>query len=168
MAQATRPERYGRAVMADDDVVIEHPNRRKPASQLARLVVIVLLIASAALVLIVSIGGWDRLEGAKAIQIAFIVVYLVMALFVARWARGVLPMIAALAVILGIFGAVAAPAWFDRDKDGFTDPAIASGVLGLLCTLLVLVQVALLLSAMIAFRQQWNVEVERSSEPVPA
>src|SRR3954465_5356945 len=32
----------------DDDRVIEHPNRRKPASQLARLVVIVLLIASAA------------------------------------------------------------------------------------------------------------------------
>ena len=53
--------------------VIEHPNRRKASSQLARLVVIVLLIASAALVLIVSIGGWDTLEGAKPIQIAFIV-----------------------------------------------------------------------------------------------
>ena len=61
VAQAARPERYGRAVMADDeDVRIEHPNRGKPASQLARLVVIVLLIASAALVLIVSIGGWTR------------------------------------------------------------------------------------------------------------
>ena len=168
MAQATRPERYGPAVMADDDVVIEHPNRRKAASQLARLVVIVLLIASAALVLIVSIGGWDTIEGAKAIQVAFIIVYLVMALFVARWARGVLPMIAALAVILGIFGAVAAPAWFDRDKDGFTNPPIASGVLGLLCVLLVLVQIALLLSAMIGFRQQWNVEVEHRPEPAPA
>jgi hypothetical protein len=168
MAQATRPERYGRAVMADDDVVIEHPNRRKPASQLARLVVIVLLIGSAALVLIVSIGGWDTIEGAKPLQVAFIVLYLVMAVFVARWARGVLPMIAALAVILGIFGAVAAPAWFDRDKDGFTNPPIASGVLGLLCALLVLVQIALLLSAMIGFRQQWNVEVERSREPAHA
>src|SRR4051812_5991743 len=155
--------------MADDDrVEIEHPNRRKPASQLARLVVIVLLIVSAAVVLIVSIGGWDTIEGAKGIQIAFIVVYIVMALFVARWSRGVLPLIAALAVILGIFGAVAAPAWFDRDKDGFTDPAISSGMLGILCALLVLLRVALQLSAMIGFRQQWNVEVEHRREPAPA
>jgi len=137
------------------DVVIEHPNRRKPASQLARLLVIALLI--------VSIGGWDALEGAKPVQIAFIVVYFVMALFVARWSRGVLPMIAALAVILGIFGAIAAPAWFDRTKDGFTDPALTADLLGLLCALLVLLQVALALAAMIGFRQAWNVEVERET-----
>ncbi len=169
MAQAARPKRYVRAVMADEEEVrIEHPNRRKPASQLARLVVIVLLIASAALVLIVSIGGWDTIEGAKPIQLAYVVIYVVMALFVARWSRGVLPMIAGLAVILGIFGCVAAPAWFDRDKDGFTDPAISSAVLGLICALLVIVQIALLLSAMLAFRQKWNVEVERRREPAPA
>jgi len=154
--------------MADEDrVVIEHPNRRKASSKLARLVVIVLLVASAAVVLIVSLGGWDTIEGAKPVQLAFIVVYVVFALFVARWSRGVLPVIAALAIILGIFGAVAAPAWFDRDKDGFTDPTIASGVLGLLCALLVVLQIALLLSAMIGFRQQWNVELERR-EAAPA
>jgi fatty acid desaturase len=152
----------------DDEVVIEHPNRRKASSKLARLVVIVLLIASAAVVLIISLGGWDTIEGAKPIQLLFIVVYVVFALFVARWSRGVLPMIAALAVILGIFGAVAAPAWFDRDQDGFTDPAIASSVLGLLCVLLVLLQAALILSALVGFRQQWNVEVERRREPAPA
>jgi fatty acid desaturase len=154
--------------MADDEVVIEHPNRRKAASQLARLVVIVLLLASAAVVLIVSLGGWDTIEGAKPVQLVFIAVYVVFALFVARWSRGVLPMIAALAVILGIFGAVAAPAWFDRDKAGFTDPAIASEVLGLLCALLVVLQVALVLSALVGFRQRWNVEVERRREPAPA
>ena len=54
-----------------------------------------------------------------------------------------LPMIAGLAIILGIFGAVAAPAWFDRDKDGFTDPALSADVLGLLCALLVALQIAL-------------------------
>ena len=155
--------------MADEDrVVIEHPNRRKASSQLARLVVIVLLIASAAVTLIITIGGWDTIEGAKSIQVAYIVLYLVMALFVARWSRGVLPMIAGLAVILGIFGVVATPAWFDRDKDGFTDPAISSAVLGLLCALLVIVQIALVLSAMIGFRQGWNVEVERRPESAPA
>ena len=154
--------------MADDTVVIEHPNRRKASSQLTRMLVILLLLVSAFLVAVVTIGGWDTLEGAKPIQIVFILLYLVLAFFVARWSRGVLPMIAGMAVILGIFGAVAAPAWFDRDKDGFTDPAIASGVLGLLCALLVLVQIALALSAMIGFRQQWNVEVERRREAAPA
>jgi amino acid transporter len=147
--------------MADDDqVVIEHPNRRKASSQLARLVVIVLLIASAAVVLIISIGGW-------------VAIYLVFAIFVARWSRGVLPMIAALAVILGIFAAVAGPAWFDRDKDGFTDPPIGAGLLGLLCFLLLALQIALIIVAMIGFRQSWNVEVEttrgqRDPEPEPA
>ena len=172
MAQAARPERYRRAVMADERrVVIEHPNRRKASSQLARLMVIVLLIASAAVVLIVTVGGWETLEGAKGVQIAFIVVYFVMALFVARWSRGVLPMIAALSIILAIFAAVAAPAWFDRDKDGFTDPALSAAVLGLLCALLVLIQLALIVVAMIGFRQRWNVEVERprsEREPEPA
>jgi hypothetical protein len=153
------------------DTVIEHPNRRKASSQLARVVVIVLLLVSAAVVLIVTIGGWERLEGAKPVQIAYIAIYVVLALFVARWSRGVLPMIAALAIILGIFAAVAAPAWFDRDKEGFTDPALSAGVLGLLCGLLVLLQLALIVVAMIAFRQAWNVEVERTvpeREPVTA
>lgn len=144
-----------------DDVVIEHPNRRKPASQLARLVVIALLIVSAAVVLIVAVGGWEAIEGAKPVQIAFIVVYFVCALFVARWSRGVLPMIAALAVVLGIFGAIAAPAWFDRAKDGFTDPTLTADVLGLLCAVLIPLQVALIVAAMIGFRQRWNVEAER-------
>ena len=160
--------------MADEQtVVIEHPNRRKASSKLARLVVIVLLVVSAAVVLIVALGGWDALEGAKPVQIAFIVVYFVLALFVARWSRGVLPLIAGLAIILAIFGAVAAPAWFDRDKAGFTDPQLSADLLGLLCFVLLALQIALVIVAMIAFRQGWNVEVEkprgqRDPEPEPA
>jgi amino acid transporter len=148
--------------MADaESVVIEHPNRRKASSQLARLAVIALLLASALVGLIVALGGWDALEGAKPVQIVFIVAYFVLALFVARWSRGVLPLIAALAIILAIFGAVAAPAWFDRDKAGFTDPALSADLLGFLCVLLVALQLALLVAAMIGFRQHWNVEAER-------
>ena len=147
-----------------DDVVIEHPNRAKASSQLARLLVIALLLVSAVVVLIVSIAGWETIEGAKPVQVAFIVAYVVFALFVARWSRGVLPMVAALAVILGIFGAIAAPAWFDRDKEGFTDPALTAGVLGLLCALLVALQLALILAATMGFRQHWNVEAERPRE----
>jgi hypothetical protein len=151
----------------EDDVVIEHPNRRKPASQLARLVVIVLLIASAAVTLIITLGGWEAIEGAKLVALAFVAVYVVVAIFVARWSRGVLPMSAALAIILGIFAAVATPAWFDRAGAGFTDPALSADILGLLCAILVALQVALLVAAMIAFRQSWNVEVERHREDRP-
>jgi hypothetical protein len=155
--------------MADETVVVEHPNRGRAASKATRLLVIVLLLVSAGVVTIISIGGWSTLEGAKPIQVAFILIYLVFAVFVARWSRGVLPMIAGLAIILGIFAAVAAPGWFARAKDGFTDPALSSDLLGLLCTLLVPLQLALIIVAMQGFRQGWNVEVERArAEPAPA
>jgi protein-S-isoprenylcysteine O-methyltransferase Ste14 len=147
--------------MADDDVVIEHPNRKKATSKLTRLLVIILLLVSAALVLIVTLGGWSALEGAKPVQFLFILVDVVLAVFVWRWSRGVLPMAAAIAVMLGIFAAVAAPAWFSRDNPGFEDPALPSSLLGLLCALLVPVQLALIVVAMQGFRQRWNVEAER-------
>ena len=75
---------------------------------------------------------------------------------------------AALAIILGIFAAVATPAWFDRDGDGFTDPALSADILGLICALLVALQVVLAVVAMIAFRQRWNIEEERAPHPEPA
>jgi hypothetical protein len=153
--------------MADETAVVEHPNRHKAASQLARLIVIVLLLASAAVLTIISVGGWDTLEGAKPVQVAFVLVDLVFAIFVARWARGVLPMIAALAVVLGIFAAIAAPGWFDRARDGFTDPGLSSDVLGLLCALLVPLQAALIVACLQGFRQGWHVEVERTAEAPP-
>jgi hypothetical protein len=154
--------------MADPGVRIEHPNRAKAASKLTRLIVVVLLLVSAFLVTVVTIGGWDVLQGAKLLQIAYIVVYLVIAFFVMRWSRGVLPLAAALAIVLLIFAAVSAPAWFDRDKAGFTDPAIDEGILGLITALLVPVQILLIAFAMSGFRQAWNVEVERPvDEPPP-
>jgi hypothetical protein len=154
--------------MADPGVRIEHPNRAKAASKLTRLIVVVLLLVSAFLVTVVTIGGWDVLQGAKLLQIAYIVVYLVIAFFVMRWSRGVLPLAAALAIVLLIFAAVSAPAWFDRDKAGFTDPAIDEGILGLITALLVPVQILLIAVAMSGFRQAWNVEVERPvDEPPP-
>jgi lysylphosphatidylglycerol synthetase-like protein (DUF2156 family) len=147
--------------MADDGVWIEHPNREKAASKAMKTIVILLLLVSAALVLIVTVGGWSALEGAKALQIAYIVVYVVMAFYVARWNRGVLPVAAALAIILLIFAAVATPVWFDRDKSGFAEPALDSDVLGLITFLIVPVQILLIAFALRAFSQEWNVEVER-------
>ena len=86
---------------------------------------------------IISIGGWDAIEGAKPLQVAYIVLYLVLAVFVLRWNRGVLPLIAAVAIVLLIFAAVSAPAWFDRDKAGFDQPTLDPSLLGLLTLILV-------------------------------
>ncbi|MEA2211533.1 MAG: hypothetical protein QOF83_1481 [Solirubrobacteraceae bacterium] len=142
-------------------VTITHPNRDKPAVQGTRAAVVLLLLASAALILINTIGGWSVLQSALPIQIGYIVVYLTLAFFAARWNRGVLPVAAALAVLLAIFALVAGPAWFARDKHGFAEPAINSGLLGLLTLLLVPLQMLLVAFAMRGFNQGWNVELER-------
>jgi hypothetical protein len=80
---------------------------------------------------------------------------------VSRWSRGVLPVASALAIILAIFAAVAAPGWFSRSKDGFDPPPLPDDLLGLLTLLLVPVQLLLIVVAMIGFNQNWHVEEER-------
>ncbi len=142
-------------------VIITHPNRDKPVVQATRAIVVVLLLVSAALVLIVTIGGWNLLEGAIPVQIAYIAVYLTFAFYAARWNRGVLPISAALAVLLLIFAAVAGPGWFARDKSGFAQPTINASLLGVITLLIVPVQILLVTFTMRGFSQGWNVELER-------
>jgi len=152
-SQPTPPERSG--------VIITHPNRDKPVVQATRATVIFLLLASAGLVLIVTVGGWSLLWGAVPIQIGYVAVYLTLAFYAGRWNRGVLPVASALAVLLAIFALVAGPSWFARDKTGFAQPAISSGLLGLLTLLIVPLQMLLVAFAMRGFNQGWNVELER-------
>ncbi len=151
---------YASAPVAD--TVIVHPNRGKAASKAMKASVVLLLLVSAALVAIVTIGGWAQLQGAQMVSVAYVLIYLIIAYFVARWNRGVLPVIAALAIILLIFAAVSGPEWFDRDKQGFADPALDESVLGLLTLALVPLQVLLIVFAARGFTQKWSVEVERS------
>jgi hypothetical protein len=161
--------------MAEEtSVVIDHPNRDKASSKATKAVVVLLLLVSAVLMLIVAIGGWDVLSGTKALLIGYIAVYLIMAFYTARWNRGVLPVAAALAIILLIFAAVAVPGWFDRDATGFHQTALDAAVLGLVTALIIPVQVLLIAFAMRGFNQAWNVEIERTpdsprrSSPQPA
>ena len=142
-------------------MIITHPNRDKPVVQATRATVVVLLLVSAALVLIVTVGGWNLLEGALPVQIAYVAIYLTFAFYAARWNRGVLPISAVLAVLLLIFAAVAAPGWFDRDKSGFAQPTLNAGLLGVLTLLIVPVQILLVTFALRGFSQGWNVELER-------
>ncbi len=144
-----------------EDVRLEYPNREKGSSKITKLIVVLLTLASAALMAVVTIGGWEALQGAKMVQIAFILVYLLVAFYIARWRSGMLPVIAALATILLIFAAVSAPEWFSRDKDGFDDPALGAAFLGMITLVIVPVQLLLIAFAMSGFRQNWHVEVER-------
>lgn len=151
--------------MADPDgVVIEHPNREKTSSKTTKAIVVVLLLVSATLTAVITVGGWDKLVGAKGVTIFYIVIYVVIAYFVARWKRGLLPVASALGIILLIFAAVSAPLWYERDDTGFTDPALAAGLLGLLTLILIPLQVLLIAFAMRGFSQAWNVEVERPGD----
>jgi hypothetical protein len=150
---SARPDRSG--------VTITHPNRDKPVVQATRATVVLLLLVSAGLVLIVTVGGWTVLWGAKPIEVGYVLAYLTLAFFAARWNRGVLPVAAVLAVLLLIFALVAGPSWFARDKTGFAQPAIDAGLLGLLTLLIVPVQILLIVFAMRGFRQGWNVEFEQ-------
>ena len=144
-----------------DDVVLEYPNRDKASSKMVKYVVVLLLLVTAALVIVVTVGGWEKLQGAKAVQIGYIVLYFVCAFYILRWRSGLLPVAAALAIILLIFAAVSGPEWFARDKEGFDQPTLNAGVLGFITLLIVPVQVLVIVFAMVGFRQNWQTEVER-------
>jgi hypothetical protein len=146
------------------DTVIVHPNREKPASKATKAAVILLLVASAVLVAIITIGGWSTLQGAPIVAIAYILIFALMAFYVGRWNRGVLPVASALAILLLVVAAIAAPGWFDRDKAGYDNPGLAPGLLGMLTAIVVPLEFLLIVFAMRGFSQQWNVEVEVSQD----
>ena len=144
------------------------PNRDKAGSVTTKFVIVLLLLATSVIAALVTIGGWSLLKGGSGMGLVcaiYAILYAFFAFLVARWSRGILPLAAALAVLLLIFAAVAAPGWYARDRPGFAETAIAAGVLGLLTALLVPLQVLLAAIALSGFRQRWNVEVER---PAPA
>jgi hypothetical protein len=153
--------------------VVVYPNREKAASKRTKTVVVVLLLVSIGLMLIVTIGGWSKLEGMKAVNFLWCLAYLLIAYYVAtRWTRGLLPMAAALAILLLLAAVVAGAgitgtSWFDRNSFGFGSPQTLFGgkglgpdLLGLITLLLVPVQALLVFFSMMGFSQAWNVELE--------
>lgn len=139
------------------------PNRVKAEAKTMKAVIAFVLLVSAALLLIITIGGWDRLLGTSVavMTILWAGLYVVFAFLVMRWSRGILPVAAALAMILAIFAAIAAPDWFARSKDGLESPALPEDLLGLLTVIVVGVQLLLIVVSMIGFSQNWHVEEER-------
>jgi lysylphosphatidylglycerol synthetase-like protein (DUF2156 family) len=146
------------------DTVLIYPNRDKAESKSMRAAVVLLLLACGVLVLIITVGGWSALEGMQILSLCLAAIYFVMAYYVRKWNRGVLPMAAGIAILTGVTATVAAPAWFARDKTGFKNPALPPSLLGLLSVVLIIVSVLLILFAMRALQQQWNVEIEVDRE----
>jgi hypothetical protein len=149
------------------------PNREKAASKAMKAIVALILLISVGLLLIVTIGGWSQLEGMKPLNFVWCIAYLVIAFYVfARWARGMLPIAAGLAVLLLMIALVAGlglsgTSWFDRSHAGFAHAqslfgglGLSADTLGTVTLLIVPVQALLILFAMRAFAQGWNVEQE--------
>jgi hypothetical protein len=143
------------------------PNREKPESlQMKRLISFMLLL-TAGIGFVIAIGGWSRLEGGGLVAILYAGLYVLFAWLVSRWNRGVLPVAAALSVILVIFAALATPGWFNRTGEGFDAPLLPEELLGILTLALVPLGIALVVISMMGFNQEWHVEEERPIGGVP-
>jgi hypothetical protein len=140
------------------------PNREKPASVTTKWVIVLLLLITAVLAAVITVGGWSDLQGGSGMGFAcaiYAILYAIFAFLVARWRRGILPLAAALSMILAIFCAVGADSWFARDKAGFEEAAFSSSTVGVLVLVLMVVQLAVIVAALYGFNQGWNIEEER-------
>ena len=149
------------------------PNREKAASKAMKAVVALILLISVGLLLIVTIGGWSQLEGMRLLNFFWCLAYLIIAFYIfARWSRGMLPIAAGLAILLLMVALVAGlglsgTSWFDRSHAGFAQAqslfggnGLSAKTLGTVTLLIVPVQLLLIIFALRAFAQGWNVEQE--------
>jgi hypothetical protein len=151
---------------------VHYPNREKASSHVTKAIVALILLISAGLILIITFGGWSKLQGLKPVNIIWALIYLICAFYIWRWNRGLLPISAALGILLLIIAVIAGlgvsgTSWFDRNSYGFA-PAqsifggngLSPDLLGALTLILIPVQVLLIVFAMVGFSQGWNVEQE--------
>ena len=149
------------------------PNREKAASQTTKAIVILIMLISVALMLIVTVGGWSKLQGMKPVNFVWAAAYVIIAFYIGtRWARGLLPIVAVLALLLLIMAVVAGTgasgtSWFDRNQHGFAaahslfgGKGLGTDFLGLITVIIIPVQALLIFFTMLGFRQGWNVELE--------
>jgi hypothetical protein len=140
------------------------PNREKAESITTKFVLVFLLAATAAIAALVTITGFSLMTGGGGMGVICLIyagLYAFFAFLVFRWSRGILPVAAALSMILAIFCAVGAESWFARDKAGFEKALIPVPLIGLLVVILAILQLILIAVALYAFNQNWHVEEER-------
>jgi hypothetical protein len=151
---------------------IRYPNRDKAASKATKAIVVVLLLVSVVLMLLVTIGGWSKLEGEQPLNFLLMIVYLLCAFYIGRWQRGLLPIAAAMGIVVLIVAVITGTgatgtSWFDRNGAAFARPqslfggdGLSPDTLGVVTLLLIPVEALLIFFSMQGFAQGWNVEVE--------
>jgi lysylphosphatidylglycerol synthetase-like protein (DUF2156 family) len=146
------------------------PNRESQRNKTTKSLVALVLFVSAGMLAVITLGGWDRLQstGIGAMTLGWAALYVFFGVMVMNWSRGILPVSAALAMLMAIFALVSFQGWFDRSKDGLSSPALPEDLLGTLTLLVVFVQIGLIAIAMYAFGQEWHVEEERPIAGGPA
>jgi hypothetical protein len=162
--------------------VLTYPNREKRSSSVARFVVALVLITSALLMLAVTVGGWSKLAGLEPVNIIWCLVYVVMAYYVMRWAKGLLPIAVGLGALMLTFTVIAETAadgvsWSDRNGPDYAPTHALFGgggfspnTLSTLTIAIAVTQVLLIAAALRALRQGWNIEYEvpAADAPTPA
>jgi len=149
-----------------------YPNREKQSSRTAKASVVAVLLLSAVVILAITIGGWNRLEGMTPLSFAWVLVYVLIAFYVSRWARGLLPVAASLATLLLVplivsLSGLGGTTWSERGGSGygpvrtiFGGGGFSPGALSLLTIVLLVIQLALIVVCVRAFMQAWNIEAE--------
>lgn len=151
--------------------VIVLPNRELRSSRVARAAVVAVLLLSVAVILTITLGGWNRLDGMTPVSFAWCVAYVVIAFYVWRWTRGLLPIAATLAMLLLVPAIVAVAGfagttWSERAAPGYGRVETLFGgsfsphLLSLLTILLIPIQLVLIAVCIRAFVQRWNIELE--------
>jgi hypothetical protein len=129
-----------------------------------KYIVAILMLVTAALAALIAITGWSVLRGGGGMGVVCLIyaaLYLLFGIRALQWSRGVLPVTAALSMILAIFCAVGADSWFARNKSGFEEGLIPVTLIGLFVVILALLQIILIAAALYGFNQEWHVEEER-------
>lgn len=140
------------------------PNREKAEAITTKFVLALLLAATSAIAFLVTITGFSLMTGGSGMGVVcliYAVLYAFFTFLVVRWNRGILPVAAALSMILAILCAVGAESWFARDKAGFEEALIPVTLIGLLVVILAILQLIIVAVSLYAFNQNWHVEEER-------
>ena len=152
--------------------VVTYPNREKRSSRITRVAVALLLVLSAALMLVATIGAWSKLAGLEPVNIIWSLAYLVMAYYVMRWARDLLPIAVALGALMLTFTVIAETgaagvSWSDRSASDyapahalFGGSGLSPSTLSTLTVAIALTQVLLIVAAVRGLGQGWNIEYE--------
>jgi hypothetical protein len=152
--------------------VVTYPNRELRASQITKVLVVAALVISTLLMLAVTVGGWSKLAGLLPLNLIWCAVYLTIAYYVRRWARGLLPIAAALAALLFVFAVIATTSlegvsWSDRSAPGygaahtlFGGGGLTPRALNALTIAIAAAQALLIAFAMRGFSQRWSIEYE--------